>query len=135
MASKKCVKQRVFSKHYWGQLMVNDMDKINFSAKVINTLQYNPAGAKVQRKWFNNFDGFGVSLGKTKLTFIHKFKSPVIGRPRINTLCNFKYSYFVDLVLDGIKLDTGPKRLLVKCSVDINNNNFISVPLLTQPRN
>ena len=41
----------------------------------------------------STFDGFGVALGKTKISFIHRYKSPVTDKFRIDTLAKFTYGH------------------------------------------
>jgi len=52
------------------------MKKATLSAKFFNSLKRDPDESKSQRIWFSDHKGLGVDLGKTKKTFIYKYKSP-----------------------------------------------------------
>ncbi|MCU7939822.1 MAG: hypothetical protein KZQ64_07625 [gamma proteobacterium symbiont of Bathyaustriella thionipta] len=68
------------------------MNKVRLIPRNINTLKRDPEGPKVQRIWIPELDGLGVDLGKSKRSFIYKFKSPVTNKFRIITLDNYSYS-------------------------------------------
>ena len=59
------------------------MKKATLSAKLFNSLKRDINGSKSQIIWFSDYKGLGVDLGKTKNTFIYKFKSPTTSKFRI----------------------------------------------------
>ena len=99
--------------------MVKSMKKIPLNSKNFNPLKRDPNGAKVQRVWISDYKGLGIDLGKTKKTFIYKFKSPVTNKFRILTIESFTYTQTIDedVVMD-VEEDYLTVRKQIRSGVD-----------------
>ncbi len=78
------------------------MKKTILNVRNFNALKRDPNGSKTQRIWFSNFMGMGVDLGKTKKTFIFKYKSLATGKYTTTTLESYSYEQIIDkrVILD-----------------------------------
>jgi len=95
------------------------MHTVELSPKVINSLKRDPAGPKSQRRWFPELRGLGIDLGKSKRSFILKYKSPITDKFRIIAI----ESYGNDQViteddLEDVREDHSALRKKIRASID-----------------